>query len=492
MAVREHSIDGAVRAPKARYQHIQGGRPKEDVRRDRVGLPAPEDHGQETLVYAQAQIEAGNYPVAWAVIDRALAKNPDDALALNLWAQIAERERNVTQAYQFAKRAADIAPDRAQAWLTLANICEQLYRYDEGLGCIQRGLMVAQNDPQRATLNLNASSIAASMGDWARSEGLAREAARLNPNSRKAKANLGIALLGQRKWAEGWTNYNAGLGIKNHLERVRIDYGAKDWRGEKGRVVLYSEQGLGDEISFASMIPDVLGKAEIVIDCDHRLKGLFKRSFGCEVHGTRWAKERPWVKGIDYQSSFAELGEMVRQKDEDFPRKPYLVPDPDRVTMWQALFAKETKPVIGIAWSGGLPATGEQYRRLTLEQMLPIFQTKDAVWVSLQYKDASQEIAAFKAKYPDVDIRQYPYATLTKDYDDTAALVASLDCVLSMQTAVIHLAGALGKRTLCLVHKYGQWRYGTENKMIWYPDVSLLRQRQDGSWPIREAACWLV
>jgi tetratricopeptide (TPR) repeat protein len=368
-----------------------------------------------------------------------------------------------------------------------------MYRYEESEACYVRGLSVATNDSQRGTLYLNYSSLHASMGQWAKAEDLARKATALTPNSLKAKANLGLALLGQGKWVEGWVNYNQGLGIKHHLERRRIDYGAKDWKGEKGRVVLYSEQGLGDEISFASMIPDALTSgAEIIVDCDHRLKGLFKRSFGCEVHGTRWASERPWVNGIEYQASFAELGERYRQSDGDFPRKPYLVADPERVTMWKSLFKTFGKPVIGIAWSGGLPATGERYRKVSLEDLLPVFRAKDAVWVCLQYKDASEEIAAFKAAHPEIDIRQYPFATLTKDYDDTAALVDALDEVVSMQTAVIHLAGALGKKTTVLVHKYSQWRYGTGDSMLWYPTVRIFRQGMDNSWPIEEVACSLA
>lgn len=372
-----------------------------------------------------------------------------------------------------------------------------MYRYEESDSCYAAGMKVAANDQQRGVLSLNWSSLYASQGRWADAEKLARDAVRLNPESLKAKANLGLACLGLGKWKDGWVNYNRGLGIKNHLERKRIDYGGKDWKGQKGTIVLYSEQGLGDEISFASMIPDALKSgAEVIIDCDHRLKGLFKRSFGCEVHGTRWANERPWVKGIDYQASFAELGELYRQSDAAFPRKPYLVADPERVTMWNALWGptvrgERMKPVIGIAWSGGLPATGERFRRISLEDLLPIFRARDAIWISLQYKDAAAEIEAFKAKHPEIDIRQYAFGTLTKDYDDTAALVASLDEVVAMQTAVIHLAGALGVKTACLVHKYGQWRYGTGDSMVWYPSVKLFRQRMDDSWPIEGVACSL-
>jgi ADP-heptose:LPS heptosyltransferase len=179
------------------------------------------------------------------------------------------------------------------------------------------------------------------------------------------------------------------------------------------------------------------------------------------------------------------LGGMFRNAPEDFPGTPYLKADPDRVAMWEGLWAKQRKPIIGIAWTGGVPWTAARYRQMTLDELLPVFRSMDAVWVSLQYKDASKEIAEFKARHPEIDIRQYPWGTLTKDYDDTAALVESLDCVVSMQTAVIHLAGGLGVPCLCLVNTCGQWRYGVDSDdMPWYRSVKLYRQSKSREWPL--------
>jgi hypothetical protein len=112
----------------------------------------------------------------------------------------------------------------------------------------------------------------------------------------------------------------------------------------------------------------------------------------------------------------------------------------------------------------------------------------DAVWVCLEYKDASKEIAAFKQAHPEIDLRQYAFGTLTQDYDDTAALVASLDCVVAMQTSVVHLAGGLGKECYVLVNKHGQWRYGLGETTPWYKPLKLYRQSQDGTYPVDAVA----
>ena len=141
--------------------------------------------------------------------------------------------------------------------------------------------------------------------------------------------------------------------------------------------------------------------------------------------------------------------------------------------------------MIGITWSGGLRHSGQRFRTTGLDQMTAIMRSVDAHWVSLQYKDASAEIAAFRAKNPDIDLVQYPFATLTNDYDNTAALVAEVDMVVTVQTAVVHLCGAIGKECWALVPKTSQWRYFLEGeRTIWYESVRLFRQKTLGDWSV--------
>lgn len=192
-------------------------------------------------------------------------------------------------------------------------------------------------------------------------------------------------------------------------------------------------------------------------------------------------------RAIDASCALGELGAYYRRADDQFPGTPYLVPDPDRQIMWRALFYKkrmeEQKPVIGISWTGGLSHTGAKLRSMTLEQLAPILRGFNAKWVSLQYKDASEEIAAFRKANPGVDLVQYPTATLTPDYDDTAAMVSELDLVISAQTAVVHLCGAIGQDCWVMLPKISQWRYGDSGSTTrWYNSVRLFRQRSLNDW----------
>jgi tetratricopeptide (TPR) repeat protein len=375
---------------------------------------------------------------------------------------------------------------------------DQLYRFDEAEECFRRAI-AAGNEAAKGAAYLNWACMLVNKGAWTEAEPVARKALQYKPGSAKAQANLGMTLLGLKRWREGWPLYDAVIGFDKSRRKVQY----KDepvWNGRKGaRLVVYGEQGLGDEISFASMIPDALGVAKsVVIDCTDKLAGLFRRSFpGAVVYGTRWEKNLGWDRDhtqIDASISIGGLGQIFRNSDEDFTGKPYLVADPERVEMWRALFAKTGKPVYGISWSGGVPWTADRYRRWSLDDLLPVFKARDAVWVCLEYKDASKEIEEFRKKHPEIDLRQYSFGTLTNDYDDTAAMVQALDFVFSMQTSVIHLAGGLGKECWCFVNKCSQWRYGTaeQTTIPWYGSVRLWRQAQDGSWPLEEAAAELA
>jgi hypothetical protein len=252
-----------------------------------------------------------------------------------------------------------------------------------------------------------------------------------------------------------------------------------DWDGTKGqKIIVYSEQGLGDEICFSSMIPDVSIDCDVVFECDLRLSNLFERSFPkVKVYGTRYHK-KPWDSGdalVEASISSGELGRFYRRSDDSFSKEPFLKACPYRKTMWRALFDAKKKPVIGIAWTGGTQRTNAKFRELSLEALDPILKSVDAHWVSLEYRNSFNEVSA--AKERGIDIEQYPFATLTPDYDDTAALVDECDLVICMQTAVAHLAAGLGKDVWTLVPKTTGWRYGEEgDSCIWYPTMKLVRE----------------
>lgn len=402
--------------------------------------------------------------------------------------------REYAEAYVFAKRSVDLGPEYSGTWLNLGCVSEAIYRFDEAEHAYRKALRKAESPNKKLMVLNNFAAMYIQKGDWIAGEELARQALQIDPEHKKARANLGTALLAKGEWREGWPLYDAIIGFGD--QRKFNQYAEEaPWDGTKGKTVaVWGEQGIGDEISFSSMLPDLIGDSKrVIVDCDERLLGLFTRSFPeAKCYGTRWKKELNWSPAdqyLDYSISMGGLGKFYRNKPEDCPGTAWLKADPDRVTMWRGLWESKKKPIIGIAWTGGLFWTGSRFRNWTLDTLLPVFRSVDAHFVCLQYKDSEKEIAEFRKQHPEVDLKQYPFATLSKDYDDTAALVASLDHVVCMQTAVVHLAGALGVPCFAFVHKHGQWRYMMNRDRIpWYRSVKLFRQKMNGYWPIDEAA----
>jgi hypothetical protein len=245
------------------------------------------------------------------------------------------------------------------------------------------------------------------------------------------------------------------------------------------------------------MIPDALAWAKkndskIIVDCEARLQPLLQRSFpDAKVYGTLLQPQVEWDEAPDYSLVMGQLGEYFRTDIKDFPGTPYLIPDPDRVIQWKALFKSKKKPVIGIAWRGGIPRTGARFRQWDLEQLLPILKSVDAHFVSLQYKSAKKEIEAFKALHPEIDLVEYAHGTLTNDYDDTVAMTACLDHVITMQTAINHVAGGLGVPCWTHVPNNSQWRYGEgHTDLPWASSIRIIRQKTKGEWAdvIKETA----
>lgn len=310
-----------------------------------------------------------------------------------------------------------------------------------------------------------------------------------NPEALEAKTNRGMAYLALKRWREGWRDYNQNIGREKN--RKEMKYGEEPrWEGTKGQdIVCYCEQGLGDEISFASCLPDLIRDSKsVTIECDMRLERLFRRSFPtCNVYGTRYKEKTPkWrdpAPRFDGRVAIGQLPEFYRLKDTDFHGKPYLTANPQMVTAWRALLdSLGDKPKIGIAWTGGIPKTGQYRRTVTLATLAPLFNGFDADWISLQYKDVDG-IEEAEEKYG-VKIQDWDWGTRFYDYDQTVALISQLDLVISVCTTVVHAAGGLGKECWCLVPEVPMWRYLSEGTWFpWASSVKLWRQKNK-QWPI--------
>lgn len=401
-----------------------------------------------------------------------LTEHPDSHAAYTLCGVVNYRVERYGAALAFFSMALKYNAKQPELWNWLGTCWHELRRPEEARECFLRALQLRQA-PQYMT------AMAATYSD----EGDQRQALRwidkaeaLQPGYLHAKQVSAFAHLALGDWRRGWEAYKANLGGKF---RKMLQFGdAADWGGQPvKRLIVYGEQGLGDEIMFASCIPDISGVEQLVIECDGRLEGLYRRSFPrAEVHGTR-RSERDWDIEADAQIACGDLPALYRPSPQSCPRTPYLTADPERRLMWRALFKSWGKPVIGIAWSGGRSTAQASKRAMGLEAFRPLIESRpDAVFVSLQYKDPSDEIEA-----TGLPVRHFG-ALLSDDYDDTAALVAELDEIIGVHTTVHHLAGALGKASTIFVPEAPLWNYAQGDRLPWYAAQTFVRQRKGEQW----------
>lgn len=408
---------------------------------------------------------------AYGLCQEHLRDHPDDYRALTLAGTLLCSAEKYGVAVALLERATHLAPHLCEIWNNLGTAWNELKRPKRARECFRKALEIREC----ALYMVHVGATFTEEGEHAEAMKWFRKAEKLEPGLPNIAAARCFSELATGDWLNGWRHWEQTLGGRF---RKRLNFGGADWDGSPvERLIVYGEQGLGDEIMFGSCIEDCRALAEqVVIECDPRLEGLYRRSFPwAEVHGTR-REEREWDVSCDAQVAVGSLPHLFRPSADSCPQKPYLTADPERALMWRALFDSWGKPVIGINWSGGRIASQAKKRNVGLEAFRSYIETTDAVFVSLQYKDAAEEIEA-----SGLPVRQFS-ALLSDDYDDTAALVGELDGIVGIHSTVHHLAGAMGKASTILVPHTPLWNYQRGDKLPWYGQQALHRQRRDESW----------
>ena len=433
---------------------------------------------KECQIAIHQLIEADDYENAMPLIYTVLEFYPDDAATLHFLGYIWLMSDRTVFAYQMFRRALQEQPGNKALWTSLGRACHELQMYEDA---IKFFIKSAELDPSYAMAYSNMSATLVQLSQWDDAEKASNTALELSPIDLNAQMNLAHSYLARGEWDAGWKQWSKSLGGKFRKEYT---YGDETrWTGDKGRsLVIYGEQGLGDEIFYASCINDAISiSKKVYIDCDPRLEQLFKRSFpNAEVHGTRRDVAPEWVTDaeIDARCAIGGLPEFFRHTNKDFPGTSYLIADENKRKFWRELFdngkltgeTTNSAMFIGITTHGGKKATNSTGRQLTEDDLKPLLRRKDIQLVSLDY--------AVETK---IDGIYYPECALnTENYDDLAALIAELDMVVGVPTTAQHCAAALGVKTWCLVPKRHQWRYA-QPSMPWYRSMRLIYQ-DDAEW----------
>jgi tetratricopeptide (TPR) repeat protein len=421
---------------------------------------------------AYARFKAGEPDEALTIVSAILNENPKDVTALFMAAEILGAAHRHGLAEPIYRRIVELDPTLPAAWNNLGLCHHKADNVSEGVECYVKALYYGGDDFDAYNNLMLLNTV---MGDhenalrlYNRSMYFARNA----EDRKTATSNSTLSNLALRHWKEGWAGFELMLdALKQRKKRA---FGVPDWNGQPvdGLIAVYGEQGLGDEIMFASMIPDMIAAGhKPVIECDPRLQGLYRRSFPCPVFGTRPERNPGWVYSMPVKAKTA-VGSLAKfyRTSEPFPKRAYLKPCPIRRKHFRGALDKLPGRKIGIAFTGGVHSTRTKDRSLTQEDLKPLLSLPGITWVSLEYKGDGIP-----------GVFHWPEITQTKDYDDTAALVAELDHVVSVTTTVALLCGALGKPCDVLVSEHPTWHWSAQGDMPWYDCLRLWR-RDGVSW----------
>jgi len=442
----------------------------------------------------RALIASENYPKAWFRVNAALNDNPDSPELLYLAGSILRTQGHIGLALPLFGKALSFDGKQPNLWMHYGATLHDLNEWDDAIKAFQ---VVAQMLPSDPMPPANIAASYSQKGKWSDTIKWADKAIALDPDNYIAHIARSIACLALGRWADGWKSQDYLYG--NHLV-VRVyndpEHEEPVWDGSPGKtVVVQCDQGLGDIIMFGQCLPQMVADCkEVILECAERLVPLMKRNFPeCTVYGTLKQSGQDWShhKQIDAHIHISALPKFYRNSDLSFPRNAYITPDAQKVGKWMAWLADMPKPWIGVSWKGGIQQTQKHLRSLTLDQLEPVL-SLDGSFIDLSYRDNSAEVASWNARggnqviTPPID---------QNDYEDTVALLAALDEVVTVTTTVVHACGALGRTARVLVNSVPMWRYAYrtgDNSLIWYPadSVHLYRKTPGEDWssPIKRLA----
>ncbi len=513
---------------------IRAERPLEAAKAALKALEIDERNGHAWYVLAIARDKAGDFKAALQCYEAALQLLPDHTEIANDLGRLAYRMGMKPVAEQLFLRYLERDPNSVDAANNLACALRDQNRYAEAIAVLQG---VIRQNPTNALLWNTLATVLSEQGEFATAIGFFDEALRCDPALYRAQYNRGNAklplgdidgaledceaalekvkaadeaammrlarstiLLNEGRIGEGWDVYEARLDPQfadvTHFMIDRPSWGPQSDIAGK-RLLLMGEQGLGDEVLFANMLPEVIDalgpQGKLVLAVEKRLIPLFQRSFPkaevgahatyrVDVHTVRGA---PFVKdqgAVDLWAPMASLLRRFRRELTAFPeRKAYMKADPRRVRHWRKILAGLGQgPKVGLLWKS-LKIEGARQRYYSpFDQWAPVLATPGAVFVNLQYGDCSEEIAEAQERYG-VEIFQPPGVDLKNDLDEVAALSCAVDLVIGPANATTNIAAACGA-AVWLITTPGAWpRLGTA-RYPWYPSARVFHPPAFNQW----------
>lgn len=418
--------------------------------------------------------ELEQYEFALAHHDFALQKNPTCLAALNSRAVLLYCLQRHEEALTTCNEALTLAPNLAEALLNRGSVLNALGRHQEALQDYQK---ILDLNLQNTLAYCNLANLHLDMQNYEAAQECYMQALMLEPNNATVHWNFSLFCLLMGAYEQGWNLYESGRHA-NHLPRgKRKECPQPMWLGEEPiagkRILLYAEQGLGDTLQFvryAQLVAD-LG-ASVVLEVPKDLCNIIQ-----STNPTfKVVEPDTYFTDFDYHCSLMSLPLALKTTLEEIPdQTPYLFADTRKVNQFKQ--NNDNKIRVGLVWSGSTSHKNDVNRSITLEKLRPLLNL-DASFHCLQKEIRESDLAALKT-LPQIQL----YTDQLADFSDTAALIETMDLIISVDTSAAHLAGAMDKPVWILVPSNPDFRWLlTRDDSPWYPSAVLFRQAQMQHW----------
>ena len=451
---------------------------------------------------AQCQFETGNALNDLKRTDEAILRY-DEAIRLD--PRYAEAHNNRGIALKDAGRfeeavtsydtAIALRPRYAEAHSNRGNALKELARFEEALACHDRAISLK---PDYAEAHYNRGNVLGDLKRYEEALGSYDQALILRPDYAEARHNKALLLLGRGRLREGFELYPARWQTASFVGgNFRGKVPRWDGRTQQGQLLLWGEQGVGDEIFHASLLPLVPQDGiRITVAADKRLHAIFRRSFpyASVIDSSTLAMQ----KDADYtaQAPVGDLGgilgldaEMLAARQTSFLR----VDEARREALRKAPGFPERGPVVGLSWKSSNKKFGAE-KSLRLSDLAPILSVPGVSFVNLQYGEVAAEIAEAREAFG-ISVHEVQGLDVFNDIDGLLALIDACDVVVTTSNVTAHLAGSIGKKAVVLVPagKGCLWYWQGGSNDLWYPSLTRLAQQRVGDWggAIAAASAWL-
>ncbi|MBU3637768.1 tetratricopeptide repeat protein [Polynucleobacter sp. es-MAR-4] len=481
--------DASRLAPKSGIIYSNKGNALQGLKRYEEAIKAYDQAIMIEPNYAEAYSNKGNalqglkrYEEAIGVYDQAIMIEPNYAEAYSNKGNALQGLKRYEEAIGVYDQAILIEPNYAEAYNNKGNALQGLKRYEEAIGVYDQAIMM---EPNYAEAYNSKGSALVKQALYSEGLSLFEKATTINPEFGDANFNIAVLNLKFFQFGVGWEKYIWRWNSRN-FNSLPLISSKGDWSGQEShkKILVWAEQGIGDQILFGSMFSELKKMApNLTISVDRKLLTIFRRSFP-QIEFIDSSYPIP-EDSYDEQISMGALGGVLRGSIESFKKStvPYLVADEEKTAKLKSQIHPPGKSLCGISWRSANKDIGED-KSIPISDLAPLLMTEKFKFINLQYGDVEEDLKII-GEMVENKVNFIKEVDLYGDVDSALSLIDSCDLIVTSSNSTAHMAGALSKKTILILPfesgKIWYWHVN-DGDSLWYPSVKIFSQTRQGDW----------